>query len=73
MAKITLSYDSRNTSVRKILQVLLDSGLVKEERSETKAEKAFRRSFKEAMEIKQKLISGNTEGLSSLDDLLNEL
>jgi hypothetical protein len=55
------------------LQVLLDSGLVKEERSETKAEKAFRRSFKEAMEIKQKLITGNTEGLSSLDDLLNEL
>ena len=45
MAKITLSYDSRNTSVRKISQVLLDSGLVKEERSETKAEKAFRRSF----------------------------
>lgn len=73
MATITLSYASRNTSVKKILQVLLDSGLVKEERNETKSQKEFRQAFKEAMEIKKKLIAGDTEGLRSLDDLLEEL
>ena len=33
MAIITLSYDSKNTSVRKILEGLLNLGLVKEERT----------------------------------------
>lgn len=86
MATITLSYDSRNTSVRKILEGLLNLGLVKEERtiiaeskSEfadenlTKEEKQLKKALASALIMKRKIEQGEIDGTSNIDDLLNEI
>ena len=85
MATITLSYDSRNTSVRNILEGLLKLGLVKEERtlivetkdfseeSLTKEESQLKKAFANAVILKRKIEKGEVEGTSNIDDLLNEI
>jgi dGTP triphosphohydrolase len=86
MATITLSYDSKNTSVRKILEGLLNLGLVKEERtiiaesknefSEktlTKEEKQLKKAFADAIILKRKIERGEIKGTSDIEELLNEI
>ncbi|MCR5496398.1 MAG: hypothetical protein K6F48_00995 [Paludibacteraceae bacterium] len=71
MATMTITYDARNTYVKNILSLLLESGIIKEKENNT--EKELRKAFKEASVIKKEIKKGNRGKLKTLDDFLEEV
>lgn len=68
---MTITYDARNTYVKNILSLLLESGIIKEKENNT--EKELRKAFKEASVIKKEIKKGNRGKLKTLDDFLEEV
>ena len=73
MATMTLEYDARNSTVRKLLEGLLSSGLFREQSEHEKEREAIQKNMRTANKMIADIRTGGSAKYQNMDSFLSTL